>query len=144
VLAGGRDALAEQPHDSLAHLMHDPRQAVIAVQRVAVDAVANKPCFARIFQRRAGPRVLVGVEVHVLRFAHQRMKHRREFAQPRDPLDSRDLARLLLAQLGSFPGGDRLRRFAQEQNLAVLFFIGLGIKEQNRLFLLNPGEIKEV
>jgi len=123
--------------------MHQPGEAVIVVQWVAGHGVSDKSGFAA-FGFDHCPFVLVAVEVNVLGLAHEAMEELREIGKPLDASDTAELARLLFREFCTFPELQFGRGFAEEKDLAMFFVVRIRIKQEDLLFLLNAGQIKEV
>ncbi len=54
------------------------------------------------------------------------------------------VACLWLGQFVPFPKFVLRRRFAKEQHLPVLGFVGVGIQQQDALLLLHAGQVKQI
>ena len=63
--------------------------AVVAVERIAPLRLTHEPCIPRLDLVR-GSRVLVAVEVDVLRLEHPSAEERRKLAEPADVFDAGD------------------------------------------------------
>ncbi|MCK6501754.1 MAG: hypothetical protein L6Q38_19940, partial [Nitrospira sp.] len=105
--------------------------------------LAHKPGFAG-FHDDFRAFVLVAIEPDVLGLAHEAMKDPGEFGDPLDIANAGGFARRFAGEFLSFPGGDQIAGFAQEQNFALPFVIRVGKHHQDGFLLLDSGEVEEV
>ena len=124
-------------------LVHERREAAQVMHREAVPHLAHEAVVARL---HLGGRalVLVRVQENVLRLAREPAKCRPEILRPLHGLDASELLRLILAQLVAFPHFVVLVRLADEEHLAQLLVVGVGENDEQRLLLLDPGEVEEI
>lgn len=123
--------------------MHQPGQALVAVQGILGLRIADEAFFARL-DFHGGPGVLVAVEKDVLGFAHQLPEDAGEFGQPFDRFNAGNGAGFGLGVLVPLPGAGFFVRLAQEQHLAQVLAERPGRDEQDGLLLLDAREIEQV
>ena len=61
-----------------------------------------------------------------------------------NPLNAGLLARFVLGEFVALPKLGVGRRFAEKKKFPMLLIVGIGVEEQDGLFLLDAGKIKEV
>ena len=94
--------------------------------------------------RKAGPRVLVVVEVERLGLGHQAVERPFERRRPLDVGDARLGGGLGFGEFGPLPNRELLVGFQGEQNLTVRRVVGVREEEQHRLFLVDPAQVEDV
>src|SRR6059058_4161794 len=80
----------------------------------------------------------------MIALAHEPVKERLESRKPFHSFDTGHLPGFLLGEFMSFPPFQVWIGLAQKENLALVLFVGLGIKQEDRFLLLDAGEIKKV
>jgi hypothetical protein len=80
----------------------------------------------------------------MLALAHEPVEQGGEFTEPFHTLNAGDLRGFFLRQLVPFPNRDEVAGFAQEEYLAHVFLVGIGIKQKNALLLINASKIKQI
>lgn len=88
--------------------------------------------------------MLIRVQTRARAFAHELPEEPRKLIQPAHFLDPRAFPRLLLRQLVALPCRDQFARLAQEKNLAMLLIRCAGEEHEDRLLLIDAGEIEKV
>ncbi len=126
-----------------AQLVHQRRQAPVVVQRIGGLGFADEPGIPRLHLDHR-PAMLVAVQAHLVRLAHELAEQDGKRGQPFHPVNAREGARLGFRQLVPFPGPKMFARLAQEQDLALLRIEGLGGQDQDGFLLLDAGEVKQV
>ena len=124
-------------------LMHQLRQPMITVQRPHRHRLPHKPRLARL-HHNVRTRMLIRIQKHMVRLAHQPPHHHRKLLQPHHRPHPARRTRLLLRQLVPLPHRNVLARLPQKQNLPVLLLMRIRTNHQHRLLLRHPRQIKQI
>ena len=123
--------------------VHQGREALVAVQRIAGLALLDEAVVGGLHHRR-GAQVLVGRQIDVVGLRDQPVDPRFEAVRPFDPLDPGCFARLLLVELFTVPDRDVLAGLLDEEDFPLLGVRGIGHQHQHGLLLVDAGEVEEV
>lgn len=123
--------------------MQQAREPAISVERVFRADLLHETGVAGL-HLNDGAVVLVGVQIDVLQLAHQLVENRGELGEPLDLLDAGEGLRFVLRMLVAFPGFQVGVGFTDEEHLAQFRVEGVGGEHEDRLLLLDTGEVKQV
>jgi hypothetical protein len=88
--------------------------------------------------------VFVGIEPDVVGLAHEAMEELGNFGDPLDIADAGGFPGGFAGQLVTFPDGDEVAGFAEEQDLALPLVVGVGEDEEDGFLLFDAGQVEEV
>ena len=113
------------------------------MERVEALDFADETVVARLHVR-GGAFVLVGVDVEILRLDREAAEQTVKFLRPFYFGDAGVLRRFVFAEFVAFPKCVLLVWLAKKKYLAHFLIVCIGEKNEQRLLLLDAGEVKQI
>ena len=106
-------------------------------------ALFRKSSLARLHED-LGPRMLIEVQVNMLRLDHEKAQVLGKFIEPMHFMNARNFGRLFLRELSAFPNFDKIASLTNEEHFPLFLVRRIRKQDEHGLFLIDSRKVEEI